>query len=148
MLKKILVPLDGSKLAEQALPYAEELAQNIGAEIILLRVFEPAIPLKYKAFAFDTYEKAEVHFRQQVKEYLQKIQAKLQEKRIKVEMMIVNHQPPAENILDIVTQNEIDLVIMSTHGHSEATRWIYGSVADKVLQSVSCPVMLIRVDHS
>jgi nucleotide-binding universal stress UspA family protein len=163
MYKKILVPLDGSKLAECALPHAEELAKSCDtAEVILVSVTErvqgyragegstePFVlsgggcgaaiqppPQRLVPEAFGKKEK-------QAERYLGRIAEKLESKGVKVHTEVL-FWPPAEAIASYAEQNGADIIVMSSHGRSGASRWAYGSVADKVLRASCVPVLMIR----
>ena len=143
MYEKILVPLDGSELAEAALPYAEELARRLGSEMILTTVLSP-----------DTgsgEDSSHPHVRnvylQKIVDIVERDVRKASEestaKGTRVEsVVLVGH--PAEQIVDYASKEKIDLIVMSTHGRSGITRWTLGSVADKVVRAVKEPVLLIR----
>lgn len=163
MYKKILVPLDGSKLAECALPHAEELAKGCdAAEIILVSVtervqgykagegstepfvlsgggFGSAIqppPQRIVPEAFGKKEK-------QADRYLSRIAENLEAKGAKVRTMVL-FWPPAEAIVSYAEEKSADIIVMSTHGRSGPSRWAYGSVADKVLRASCVPVLMVR----
>ncbi len=143
MYEKIVVPLDGSKLSEVALPYAEELAAKMGSDIILLTVLESD----------------EVHERDKYQTYIKRIaeatknQAKKYvenglSKAIKV-ATATRTGSPAEAIMEYVGKGNFDLVVMASHGRSGVSRWAAGSVADKVVRAnARQPVMLIRAKQS
>lgn len=145
MLKKILVPLDGSKLAEKAIPYAEEMAHKFQAEVILLRVLTAVdIPIEYGNYAPRRLDEAWTQLRHDAETYLQSAEGELQSHQVAIRSVVVNGHPPAENILNLAAEKAVDLIIMSTHGRSGLGRWVHGSVADKVLQHAPCPVLLVR----
>jgi nucleotide-binding universal stress UspA family protein len=147
MIKKILVPLDGSKLAEKALPYAEALAQKFEAELILVRVLHPMLVVAdYGAMAYYSQEA----FQQEQVEanlYLSNIDAELRARSFRVRSKVLDGLPVAEAIIDLARQEAVELVVMSTHGRSGLGRWVYGSVANKVLQQAPCPVFLVRANE-
>ena len=130
MYKKILVPLDGSKLAETSLPYAEELARKIGSQITLISVL---------LFGSES-DKDQYHHLHQF--YIQEMAKSMKRKAIKVKSVIATGDP-AEQIVDYADKQNIDLIIMGTRGRSALKRWVLGSVADKVMSATSCPVAYI-----
>jgi len=163
MYKKILVPLDGSKLAESALPHVEELAKGCDTEEVILisvteriqgyRVLEgsgqpiptptggwlsPSQPLGERLVpeAFGKKEK-------QAQRYLDRIAKKLEARGINVSTEVLLWKP-AEAIVGYAKQCGCDLIVMASHGRSGPSRWAYGSVADKVLRSSCIPVLMIR----
>ncbi len=142
MYKKILVPLDGSPLAEAAIPHAQALAKSEGAEIILLRV--PVLPsttflARDPALASMVLKEME----EETKEYMQDEVLKLRKEGSKVRGM-TREGPVPDTILDVARETHADLIAMSTHGYSGIQRWLMGSVADKVVSHSSIPVMLIH----
>jgi nucleotide-binding universal stress UspA family protein len=163
MFGKILVPLDGSKLAECALPYVEELASGCDTkEVILVSVtervqgfrvlegegqpiakpsggwLEPSKPLGERLVpeAFGKKEK-------QAQRYLERIAKTMTAKGINVSTEVLLWKP-AEAIVGYAKQYGCDLIVMASHGRSGPSRWAYGSVTDKVLRSSCIPVLIIR----
>jgi len=142
MYEKILVPLDGSELAEVALPYAEELAARLGSEIRLTTVLtadgELAEGQYYHLHQFYIQQMSEATKRR-AERYVEKPEGK----EIKVKSAIlIGH--PAEKIVDFADKEDIGLIVMATHGRSGIKRWALGSVADKLLRATTRPVALIR----
>lgn len=144
--KRILVPLDGSSLAERALPVAMTLAQKFESKIILLRAldapgssistFHPEVGMRLQA-------EARKHARQEVEGYLQARKGELRQQGFDVHIL-VGGTSPAECIIDAATNEDVDLVVMSSHGRGGVARWTFGSVADKVSRHSPCPVLLVR----
>ena len=139
MYNKIVVPLDGSELAEVALPYAEELATKMDCDITLLSVLESADTYEYQKQ--QTYiQKIVEDTKHRVGKYLEKSGSK----PIKVGPVTRVGQP-AQGILNYVNKGGLKLLVMATHGRSGIGRWAIGSVADKVVRStIRRPIMLIR----
>jgi nucleotide-binding universal stress UspA family protein len=144
--KKILVPLDGSKLAEVGLTHAEQLAWELGGSLILLRVVQPPRSGEYpwQEGMMALNRERESLFRREAETYLAALRGELRTKKIDVKTHMVVSDTVAAAILDYAEQEAVDLIAMSTHGRSGLTRWVYGSVADKVLQGATCPILLIR----
>jgi nucleotide-binding universal stress UspA family protein len=135
MFNKILVPLDGSSLAEGILPQVEYVAELTGAEVCLLRVaYVHALP------GVDPTE-LEVKVVEEAETYLQGIADDLEEKGLKTSVH-VRYGHVAEEILE--QANRADLVAMTTHGRTGLRRWALGSVADRVLNHCPKPVLLCR----
>lgn len=149
MYNKMLVPLDGSKLAECVLPHVKELAKDCHVdEVILLRICEPPVILAdYPAnmpHGWEEHVKEETAFsQQQCSLYLGEVEKQLKAKglNVRVESRLGN---PAQQITDCAEENEVDLIIMASHGRSGISRWAYGSVAEKVLHATCVPVLMIR----
>jgi nucleotide-binding universal stress UspA family protein len=133
MYNRILVPLDGSDVAEAILSQIEELASKTGAEVILLEVLSQAGVLP--TTAHQEYNEA--------KQYLDAIVHRLKSKEIKTSATI-RYGEPAEEIVDYARTNEVSLIAMSTHGRSGVGRWVFGSVAEKVLRGTFLPLLLVR----
>jgi nucleotide-binding universal stress UspA family protein len=138
MYEKILVPLDGSQLAEVALPYAEELAGKLGSEIILLYVS-----------VFPEYPKEHMlqFYLEKVVETIKKGAQKWAKKPVRgatVVKSVILTGNPAEQIVEYADKEGIGLIVIATHGQSGIKRWVMGSVADKVVRATTKPVALIR----
>jgi nucleotide-binding universal stress UspA family protein len=145
LIKKILAPLDGSKLGEAAIPFAVELARKKEAGIVLFRVVEPVTsfvgPTGEIAWNFiNTYEKNALA---NVMNYLERVKNSLSSADASLEMATGEGQPASE-IMDYAQANKIDLIAMSTHGRSGVGRWVYGSVTEKVLHSGDEPVLVVQ----
>lgn len=138
MFKKILVPLDGSKLAEKIIPQVEKIARCCQPEVHLFQVVV--------SYEIDPQKEKEERDRllRGAWEYLQKIATRLRKKRVKARA-VVAYGKDAVQICDYARKHKFQLIAMATHGRSGLTRWALGSVADKVLTCSQVPVMLIRV---
>jgi nucleotide-binding universal stress UspA family protein len=143
MYKHILVPLDGSKLAEETLPHAAVHAAQFGGEILLLKVLEP-LPEPSMA-GRGAVRNAEAASAQLAQEYLEGVAAGLREQGIPVQMATVEGIPYVE-IIRFAEEHQIDLVVMSTRGHSGLSRWLIGSVADRVARGATVPLLLVPVE--
>lgn len=129
-MKKLVVPLDGSDLAEAALPLAEDLSGATGAEIVLVTVGE--LP--------ETKEQAE-NVDRDLTRVLDRSATRL---RRPFRSRIEHSRDPAEGILHAVEEEGADMVVMTTHGRSGLTEMAQGSVASEVVRSGRVPVTLIR----
>jgi nucleotide-binding universal stress UspA family protein len=148
MYKNIAVTLDGSELAETAVEHAATIARGCqDPQITLLRVIEPVrIPYGESVPGLSVPQLAQLEKDEKAKadKYLNKIAARLTVAGIKTSVKIMAG-PAAETIIDFVNQNNVDLVIMATHGRSGFNRWVWGSVADRILHGVCVPVLMVRV---
>ncbi len=157
-IERILVPLDGSDVAKQALPHAVSIAQQYDAVILLLRV----VPLQsYTALSdpnmvLDGGTGATAYDYKMVRElqeqgnetavsYLNEKQSILAQDGITCET-IVSEGDEAGVIVDTAIEQKVDVIIMTTHGRSGFSRWMMGSVAERVLREAKCPVMVTRHD--
>ncbi|RMD59373.1 universal stress protein [Candidatus Parcubacteria bacterium] len=137
MYKKILVPLDGSAVAEVALPHAIEMAKIFQAELILLRVaFVHFLP------GSDPVELESAAVRES-EAYLERLAQRLSAEGLKVHT-VVRYGKAAEEIIDHAAENQVSVIVMATHGRSGVGRWLLGSTAEKVLRGTEVPVLLIR----
>jgi nucleotide-binding universal stress UspA family protein len=138
MYHRILVPLDGSTLAEGVLSHVQALAKSLGAELVLLRVaFTHVLP------GADPVE-AQVSAVQEAEAYVSGLAKRLQEEGARAEAK-VRYGDPVEEILDHVAWDHIDLIAMATHGRTGLTRLVMGSVAEHVLRRTSVPMLMMRV---
>lgn len=147
-LRKILVPLDGSQFAEGVVPYVEGLTKGMDNEVILIRIIEPVqIPdvVRYTAgFDEKRYEKElTARAEREAKRYLSKKESALRNTGVKVSSTSLLGMP-AQTILQYAEDNSVSLIALSTHGFSGITKWAYGSVASKIIESSSKPVLLVR----
>jgi nucleotide-binding universal stress UspA family protein len=138
MYQRMLLPLDGSELAEVALSYAKGIAGRMGLEVILLHVAG-----KGEAESLPLHRAYIEQVSQRLREELTKVQGKTGDRPVEVKGQVVTGYA-AEEILHWAGENEVDLILMATHGRSGVRRWVLGSVADKVLRSAALPVLLIR----
>jgi nucleotide-binding universal stress UspA family protein len=166
VFKKILVPCDGSELAQESVfPHVEELAEAMDAEIIILRVVSAPAGRSGTAFRADAAEmpislpvtpedariarhpiykdqeiaSAEAEARHSVSRAV----AMLHEKGIRARSaVLLGH--PAEEIIEYATGQNIDLIVMCSHGRSGVGRWVFGSVTEKVLRGSQTPILVIR----
>lgn len=145
MYEKILIPLDGSNLAEQALPHAVELANAFDSEVHLLHVVMHYVgglmPYEIEYQVGETLrdkslEEAHDYLNRVVENYQPKIKSKIHTKVIEGVV--------TDSILDFAEFQGIDIIVMGTHGRSGVSRWVFGSVAERVLRGSKCPVFLIR----
>ena len=146
MYQKILVPLDGSKLAEVVLVHIEQLAWKLGSSLALLRVVRPPRSVEYpwQEEMMALNQERESVFKRDAETYLAARGGELRGKKIEVSTHTIISEAVAATILDFADRQDVDLIAMSTHGRSGIGRWVYGSVAEKVLQGANCPVLLIR----
>jgi len=146
MYKQILVPLDGSDLAEGAIPHGAEMAKAFKAKLTLLSVIEPVevysqpgVVGPVVSVSMDVGDEV-----RNVTEYLDKVADKLRKDGIDV-VRVVREGDAASQICDYARENHADMIVMSTHGRSGIQRLVYGSVAEHVLHNATVPVLLVRV---
>lgn len=146
MYQKVLVPLDGSPLAEAVLPHAKILAESKNAEIVLLRVaVDPAAE-----FAFtDPGLAAQVvgEMKSEARSYMDSVRTQLHRENFRATMLI-REGPIAETILAVAQEVGANIIAMSTHGRTGASRWLLGSIAERVVHHARVPVLLVRPEQS
>jgi nucleotide-binding universal stress UspA family protein len=137
-LGKILVPLDGSTLAESAIPKAVDLAKDSpSASLMLLRAAEAPV------LTGDPIE-AQIAAVREAEEYLEGLAARLKEHGFTDVTTSVWYGPPAPAIVEAAQVAKADLIVMSTHGRSGLGRLLMGSVAESVLRGTRVPILLFR----
>ena len=156
MYKKIMVPLDGSDLAECVLPHVDGFVTGLqGGAIIFVTVIEPT-PIHYSEMGSDidphVFEIMQKNTKMVDEErisyaarYLKQVINQIKQDGVKFKAeVLVGHV--ADRLVDYIDANKIDLVLIATHGRSGISRWVRGSVADKVLRSSHAPVLMVRAD--
>jgi nucleotide-binding universal stress UspA family protein len=141
MYQKVLVPLDGSDLAECALSHAKGMVkEGYAGEIIVLNVID--IPASIFAEGIDAgdIQKAQLAAS---RKYLKEMQDRLRAEGLEIKAEILKGQA-AQAIADYAQQNGVELIVIATHGYSGMKRLMFGSVALRVLHDSRVPVLLIR----
>lgn len=144
--KRILVPLDGSSLAERAVPAASALAQKFDSQIILLRVLDiptPTGPTSHPEVTIGWVREARQQAHQEARSYLEAMEKKLCDEGIQTRVLL-RDRSPAGDILDVAGEEGVDLIVISSHGEGGLAPWAFGSVAEKVTRHSPCPVLLVR----
>jgi nucleotide-binding universal stress UspA family protein len=143
MTSQILVTLDGSGLAECALPWATTLARQLPADLVLLRVV--SVPPDIKELIEDAIPETEALIAKQeaeAREYLDRVANQMHAAGLSADA-VVRRGPAADMIIEYAAEAQVQQIVMATHGYSGFSRWIHGSVADRVLQSADVPVLLV-----
>lgn len=144
MFQHLLVPLDGSELAETALPMAKSVAEQFGSEITLLRAVHLPQYIGDGLDFTDVYINLGQSMQDEATAYLEARQKALRAAGFKVNCRIIVGEPPADAILLAAEELSVDAIVMSTHGRGGVMRWVFGSVADKVLRQARIPILLNR----
>jgi nucleotide-binding universal stress UspA family protein len=147
MIKRILVPLDGSHLSEMALPHAMVMARANGYGITLLRVAPQPVYSSSLSSAFAPSATVIEGWAEEVNaeaKYLAAVAASLRRQGLDVDVKLLEDDPAMALVDYAGHHEEIALIVMSTHGRSGLGRWIFGSVAEKVLHASPVPLLLIR----
>jgi len=143
MFKKILVCLDGSKLAEQVIPYAIDMAVAHKAKIVLFRVLPLPVAMAPGAPAVPIESPMTPEVEAEAKNYLLGIATPLADKGISTEVVVQQGSAAGKGIVDYASGNSVDLITIATHGRSGIGRAVFGSVADYVLRESGLPILLI-----
>jgi nucleotide-binding universal stress UspA family protein len=143
MYKIILVPLDGSELAEKILPHVEEIAHHFEAKVIFMQVVEShfAVVGPYGMMELNAPEFE--HQTKQADAYLNARCGEFHKKSIEARSF-VEHGPIVQTIIDVAVREGADLIAMASHGRGGLSRVFYGSIAAGVLQRVDRPLLLVR----
>jgi nucleotide-binding universal stress UspA family protein len=142
MYKKILVPLDGSLFSESVLNHVKTVASGCQAsEVVLLFVVESPVSVAFDV-PVESLNDSKTKGLKFAADYLNQISANLVENGINVTGKVAEGIP-AETILSFAQNQNVDLIIISTHGRSGITRWVLGSVADKVIHHSPVPVLIV-----
>ena len=140
MLEHILLPMDGSVLAERVLPHAISLTEAFGSKLTLLRVVYQDDDSNSCGFV----NPMDWQMRKtEAESYLKSLQNRLSEVDIECEVNIIEGKP-AQQIVDFAHQNQVDLILMSSHGSSGVSEWNINSTVQKVLLRAKMPIMIIR----
>lgn len=146
-LTELVVPLDGSALAEAALPLARELGQALDLNLHLVMAVPTALQLVLGSDLVVYPGNVLQATRETARLYLQGISRELEEDGLRVEWRILPGEP-GDAIVEYSTSLENNLVVMSSHGRSGFRRWALGSVADQVARSSHDPVIVVRAADS
>lgn len=144
MYRRIVVPLDGSQLAEEVLEHVRTLARCMGSEVLLMRVMASP-PYEYMITDATLSASLRDDLSRAAHSYLEPLAAALSAEGIRasVDAVIVSG-PIADAIIDFAREKEADLIAMSTHGRTGPSRWFLGSVADRVMRGAGIPVLMVR----
>jgi nucleotide-binding universal stress UspA family protein len=145
MYKKILVPLDGSELAECVLPHVESIAKGCGVgSVVFVRALDTYVPSATYAYVSESLRKEiEENNEKAAREYLDEVAGRVNLGGIEVQKQLITGRA-AESIAEYATKNDVELIAIATHGRSGVSRWAWGSVADRVLRSACVPVLMVR----
>jgi nucleotide-binding universal stress UspA family protein len=148
MYKKILVPLDGSKESEHALSHVKTAATGYTppAKVILFSAIEPFLGVEVDSTWSREYDKFEKKFEQSATQHIITASEMLKKEGLDVDEVIIDKlggKDVADEILKYANNEDVDLIIMTTHGRSGIKRWAFGSVADKVVRHAKMPVLVV-----
>lgn len=146
MYKTIIVPLDGSQLAECVLSHVDTLAKGCQVEnVIFVRVVEPFSQIVAGEYYVSQGEVDRINSKMisEAEVYLQQLIQGQRYNGIKIKGEVITGRI-AETLADYATQKGADLIVIATHGRSGVSRWVWGSAADRILRSSCVPVLMVR----
>jgi len=141
-IKSIIVPIDFSEYSKSALKYAIDFAKQFNAKMYLIYVVEPVIYPADFSMGQVAIPSADIDIQSRASEELINL-AKTIGSGINVETIIKTGKPFVE-IIDTAKEKDVDLIIMSTHGHTGVEHLLFGSTAEKVVRKAPCPVLTLR----
>jgi nucleotide-binding universal stress UspA family protein len=145
MYSKILVPLDGSALAERAVNHSVEIARGTGAEIILLRVVQGPLSMVPEAGLSEELKSVQ-EVATHAAAYLSVIASRLSKEGVKVRTQVLEGAADGA-ILGFAHDENVDILVMSTHGRTGLSKALMGSVAEKVMLTTKRPVLLVKPER-
>ena len=150
MYSKIMVPLDGSELAECVLPHVAAIATGCKiATVVFVRVIDPgtvsaSLPAQGELGSQEkSRRQTEAQRKENAEAYLKKIIESFDLENAALRYEVLEGRV-AENLADWAEKNEVDLIVIASHGRSGIGRWVMGSVADRIMRTVCIPVLMIR----
>ncbi|HEU4344966.1 MAG TPA: universal stress protein [Candidatus Binatia bacterium] len=143
-LQSIIVPLDGSELAEQVLPHVTALAKRMGLGIVLLRTYDIRQTISTYEDLLPEWEALQAESKAEATSYLDSILVELQAQGLANVSRVVVYEAAAEQIVKLATATPNSLIAMCTHGRSGVKRWALGSVTEKVVRHSASPVLVVR----
>lgn len=142
-IKKVLVPIDFSDYSKSALRYAVNFSKQFNAEMILIYVVEPVVYPPDFSMGQIAIPSVNVEWDKRAKEELDNLAASDIPSDVKVKKIIKTGKPFVE-IIDTAADEDVDIIIIATHGHSGVEHILFGSTAEKVVRKAPCPVLTLR----
>ncbi len=142
-IKKILVPIDFSDYSKAALKYAVNFAKKFGAELHLIYVVEPVIYPPDFSMGQIAIPSVDLEMDKRAVEELDKLAKKEIPAELKVKTYVKTGKPFIE-IIEAASEEDSDLIIIATHGHTGVEHILFGSTAEKVVRKAPCPVLTLR----
>jgi len=142
MYKRVLVPLDGSRLAEGILPFVLQIAGPLDLEVVLVRVVEPVMPQALEGTGQFVVDDVVARLRE-ARQYLAPVAEDLRGRGVRV-TTDARHGEPLTELLAAARDSQADLIAMTTHGRSGLGRLLFGSIAEAVLRRAKIPVLMMR----
>ena len=144
-IRRILFPTDFSENSKFAIPYVKEYARNNESEIILMHVLEPLISTSDFTWAGLNFAEVENKRGDTIENYMEEMLQEFRSVGLTIRSRLV-HGKSHELICSVALEENVDLIILSTHGHRGLTHLLMGSTAEMVVRTAPCPVLTIKDD--
>jgi nucleotide-binding universal stress UspA family protein len=144
--KHVIVPLDGSELAESVLPHLEAVLSSDHVDSVELVRVVPPLEMHYKAaLPIDSNQEKQIQATaiKEAEDYLKKFIAKLDDSKMSITTRVLSGNV-ADVLADYINRSDADLLILATHGRSGPSRWIWGSIAERLLHSCCIPTFIVH----
>jgi len=142
-MKNILVPHDSSKYADLAFEQALTLTSKLNSNLIILSVIGPGISTE--GMSLSRAEEAHDEHEEEAKSFLTKLKELAEKNNVKVSIKIIHDPSAPTGITRFADENNIDLIVIGSHGRSGLSKAVLGSVASSVIKNANCPVMIVKV---
>ena len=146
MYKRVLIPLDGSRLAEGVLPFILQIAGPLDLEVVLVFVAQPIMPQAIEGTTYFAVDDVAARLKE-AREYLAPVAADLKRQGVRV-TTDARHGDPVTEIVAAARETGAGIIAMTTHGRSGFRRLLFGSVAEAVLRQAEIPVLMMRLTES
>jgi len=142
-IKKILVPIDFSDYSKRALRYAIDFSKHFNSELILVSVIEPMIYPADFSMGQVAIPATDQNLTERIENELKSLEENEIGKQVKSKRIIKSGKPFYE-IVEVAREEDVDLIIIATHGHTGVEHLLFGSTAEKVVRKAPCPVLTLR----
>jgi nucleotide-binding universal stress UspA family protein len=142
-IRRIMVPLDGSLIAERALAQAEELAAVDQGELLLVRVVHESLEGEAETLSDKTVQERRLEAEKRATHYVRLIEEQLATRGLRATSIILTADQPARALLQVAEDHHVDVIAMATHGHTGLSKLFLGSTADKLIRAATAPVLAV-----
>jgi len=143
MLKKILVPFDGSEYSEKAFEKALEIAEKFESELIAMTVIQSELP-DSAGMSLQRLEEIQDEQEDKANDMLKKLETRTKAENVSFSIKIIHNPSSSDAVVTFADNNNIDLIVMGSHGRTGIRKIVLGSVANGVLGSANCPVLITK----
>jgi nucleotide-binding universal stress UspA family protein len=146
MYKRVLIPLDGSRMAEGILPFILQIAGPLDLEVVLVFVAQPIMPQAVEGTTYFAVDDVAARLNE-AREYLAPVAADLRRQGVRV-TTDARHGDPVTEVVAAARETGAGIIAMTTHGRTGVSRLLFGSVAEAVLRQAEIPVLMMRLTES